>query len=372
MPALHLHPPLTTPSVDATTAAAAAGTAAGTAADAGTAAGTAAAGAAAGTAAAAAAQPAASASLSARHSLDSLAQSALSGPKRSLSTTHSRLQTHAITPTGARPGQATRDSLAHISMNLPEAPAAFRHVAAGTSGFIGLHHDTAKLTSGHSTILTGLAGRSVSSIEQLRGGLLSSTHLSGLRSTKKGHDSSVSVVLPDSPKRVHAKNLSTDALTAAQTASARPQVNSTGARAEAAGLFGSALLEAGPPRLSALNTSSSSKGDAAHALHGTDADVRAAVNGPGVVMSGNSGSLSDAGAVALPLRQSELSRYAHPAHSGLMQLDGCLHLHCQHQQSSHGITMHYIIHHCLVLPDMQTMTKQFKRHGWAQHHNDAV
>ena len=264
--------------------------------------------AAAGTAAGAAAQPAASAGLSARHSLDSLAQSVLSGPKRSLSTTHSRLQTHAVTSIGAKQGQSTRDSLAHISMNLPEAPAAFRNIAAGPSVFSGLHHDTAKPTDGHSTDRTGLAGRSVSSIEHLRGGLPSSNHLSGHRSTKKGDNSSVSVVLPDSPKKLPAKKLSTSALSAAQTASVSSHANSAGARAGAAGLFGSALLEAGPPRLSALNTSSSSQGDAAYAAHGTDADVRAGVNSPGVVMSANSASLSAAGAVALPLRQSDFSR----------------------------------------------------------------
>ncbi len=300
-----------------------------------------------------AAQPAASAGLSTRHSLDSLTQS---GPKRSLSATHSRLQTHAVTPAGAKPGQAARDSLAHISTNLPEAPAAFRHIAAGPSGFSALHHGSAKPTDGHSTDLTGFAGRSMSSVELLRGELPSSTIVGGHKSTKKGRDSSVSVVLPDSPKRAHAKKRSTDALTTAQTASAKPQVNSTEGTA---GLFGSALLEVGPPRLSALTTSSSSQGDAAYAAHGTDADVRAGVNGPGVVMSANSASLSAVGAVALPMRQSDFSRYTHPAHSGLMQLDGYLHLHCQYQQSSSGTTMHYIIHHCLVLPCMQTIPKQF-------------
>ncbi len=358
----------TTPSVDTTAAAAAAGTAA-----------------AAATAAGTAALPAASAGLSARHSLDSLAQSVLSGPKRSLSASHRRLQTHAVTSTGARPGQATRDSLANISMNLPEAPAAFRHIAAGPSHFSGLHHGSARPTHCHSTDLMGLAKMSVSSIEQLRGGLPSSTIVSGHRSSKKGNDSSVSLVLPDSPKRVHAKKRSTDALSAAQIASVGSHADSTGARAGAAGLFGSALLEAGPPRLLA---SSSSQNDAVHAAHGSDADVRAGVNSPGVLMSANSGSLSAAGAVALPLRQSDFSRYARPGHSGLMQLYGCLHLHCQHQQSSCGITRHYIIHHCpvlpylqtrhyiihlcLFLPYMQTVTKQFNLHRWAQLHNDAA
>lgn len=289
----------TTASVDTTAAAAAAGTVAGTAAG-------------------AAAQPAAFAGLSTRHSLDGLAQSVLSGPKRSMSTIHSRLQTHAVTPAGARPGQAARDSLAHISMNLPEAPAAFRHIAPGPSGFSGLQHGSARPVDGRSTHLMALAGMSMSSIEQLRGGLLSSTPLSGHRSTKIGNNSSVSVVLPDSPKRVPAKKLSTNALSAAQTASANSHADSTGARAGAAGLFGSALLEAGPPRLSVLSTSPLSQGDAAHAVHGTDADVRAGVNSPGVVMSANSGSLSAAGTVCLPLRQSDFSRYAHPAHAGLM------------------------------------------------------
>ncbi len=204
-------------------------------------------------------------------------------------------------------------------MNLPEAPAAFRHIAAGPSGFIALHHDTAKLTSGHSTIMTGLGTMSVSSIEQLRGGLPLSAHLSGLRSTKKGHDSSVSDLLPDSPKRVHAKKLSTDALSAAQTASVGSHADSTGARAVAAGLFGSALLEAGPPRLLA---SLCLQDDAVHAAQRFGADVRAGGNSPGVVVSANSASLSAAGTVALPLRQSDFSRYACPAHSDLMPLDG--------------------------------------------------
>ena len=275
---------------------------------AGTAAGTAA-GPAAGTAAGtAAAQPAASAGLSTRHSLDSLAQSVLSGPKRSLSASHSRLQMHAVTSGGARLGESTRDTLAHISMNLPEAPAAFRHIAAGPPGFRGLHHDTRKPTSGHSGDLTGLAGMCPSSIEQLRGGLPLSNHSRGHRSTKEGDNSSVSVVLPDSPKRVHAKKLSTDALTAAQTASAKPHGHSTGARAGAAGLFNSALLDTGPPRLLALGTSQSPQCEAAHAAHGTDADVRAGVNGTGVVMSANSASLSAAGTVCLPMRQSDFSR----------------------------------------------------------------
>ncbi|KAL0037896.1 hypothetical protein WJX79_004376 [Trebouxia sp. C0005] len=120
---------------------------------------------------------------------------------------------------------------------------------------------------------------SVSSIEQLRGGLLLCSRLSAHRSTEKGDDSSVSVVLPDSPKRLPANKLSTDALTTAQTASAKLQADSTEARAGAAGLFGSALLDAGPPRLSALGTSQSSPS-----------------------------SSSTVGTVCLPLRQSDFSR----------------------------------------------------------------
>jgi len=193
-------------------------------------------------------------------------------------------------------------------MNLPEAPAAFRHIAPGSSVFSALHHNAARPTNAYITDVIGVAGMSMSSVEQLRGVLPSSTIVSGHRSTKKRNDSSVSVVLPNSPKRLPAKKLSTDALATAQTASANLHADSTGARAGAAGLFGSALLDAGPPRLLALGTSQSPQCDSAHALHGSNADVRAAVNSPGVVMSANSGSLLAAGTVCLPLRQSDFSR----------------------------------------------------------------
>lgn len=197
----------------------------------------------------------------------------------------------------------TRDSLAHISINLPEAPSAFRHLPLDPSGLSQLHRRTDGQTGGGNEGLAGLAGLPTSSTKYQRADRRSAS-LIGQTSLRKGSNCSTSIVLPESPKRAVVRKLSTTAQASSINQPGDHANTNAEARAGAAGLFGSASLDAGPPRLasSTLKMASSSQSDAAHAAS------RSGLNSHDVVMSAVSASAAAAGAVAFPLRQSDFSR----------------------------------------------------------------
>ena len=248
-------------------------------------------------------------SLSTRQSLDSLAQSVLSGPRHPSSSLHSRPPKQAKqAPAQARQGHMIRDSLAHISINLPEAPSAFRHLPLDPSGLSQLPRRTDGQTGYGNQGLAGLDGLPTSSTKYERADRRSAS-LIGQKSLRKGSNCSTSIVLPESPKRAVVRKLSTTAQASSSNQLAGHADTDVDARAGAAGLFGSASLDAGPPRLasSTLKMVSSSQSDAAHASE-TYADSRSGLNSHGVLMSADSASAATAGAVAFPLRQSDFSR----------------------------------------------------------------
>lgn len=248
-------------------------------------------------------------SLSTRQSLDSLAQSVLSGPRHPSSSLHSRPPKQAKqAPAQARQGHMTRDSLAHISINLPEAPSAFRHLPLDPSGLSQLHRRTDRQTGGGNEGLAGLAGLPIGSTKHERGER-QSTRLIGQTSFRKGSNCCTSIVLPESPKRAVIRKLSTTAQASGINQPGDHANPNAEARAGAARLFGSASLDAGPPRLasSTPKMAYSSQSDAAHAAE-THADSRSGLNSRSGVMNADSASAAAAGAVAFPLRQSDFSR----------------------------------------------------------------
>ncbi len=238
------------------------------------------------------------AAVSNRHNLDQLSLSMLSGSKaRSLKlhrSSSSRSQERFVASSA---GQA-RDSLAHISVNLPEAPLAFRHtpLTQSTSSHPHLHTDR---QGRHADVL------SVSGLESNAAGALPmSTRVGRQQSTGKMH-SAVTVSLPESPKR---------AVVRKQTAHRHAEFadglkSGTQAQAGVEGLFSSALLDVGPPRLGLAGLNSSSSLVDTYAA-GTDAgaDLNVNCDRAGVVIGSGAASVPAAGAVAFPLHQSDFSR----------------------------------------------------------------
>lgn len=241
-----------------------------------------------------------------------LRPSSLSTAETALSKLKSQVSKQSVLPRRSTKGRPARDSLAHISMNLPEAPA-FRHmhnVEVTTSQHC---HDSVS----HHPVgdVLGLSHLPAGSADHVGPSVM--TQSQGSQPTNSG----VTVSLPESPKKKIARTHSTSQL---QYPSSTPWITSrtdsvtrTDATAEvdmpsvqghapqATGLLVDASLDAGPPRLvpaarvslSDLHASDSST---------TDADRQEAEAGLSAKMSHRAGPNDDS--VELPLRQSDFSR----------------------------------------------------------------
>ena len=218
----------------------------------------------------------------------------------------------------ASAGNVARDSLAHISVNLPEAPA-FRHVPLTHSPSSRHHKPSAagpprEDVLGLSPLLMSYAGHvDLNSTAQRLGG----------KSRRSSIGNGVTVSLPDSPKRKVVKQHSLH-----QAASSEPfeQAGSdpgpnrySTATAEASqpgeegqlhsshqltGLFGNVSLEPGPPRLSAAASDRSQNSSCQHKT--VAADDTAEANAVDRALLSQKAVLSST--VEFPLRQSDFSR----------------------------------------------------------------
>ena len=234
--------------------------------------------------------------LSGRHSLNSFAQPVLSDPKTSLHLVHNVQKKYAVS---ARQGHMTRDSLAHISMNLPEAPAALRHMPVGQS----LSYHQQRQTDRHNSCNepSAFAPDSVDFSQ--------STTLRRQQST--GNAAAVTVSLPESPKKAMLRKQSAGKTSVSQLPDASQLHGNPGAaaasapcsvsNAETVGLFGNASLNDGPPRLAyaSLSTSSSVQ-DVAGARPYSDSGQAAPMN--------DTACTAQAALSALALGQSDFSR----------------------------------------------------------------
>ena len=269
----------------------------------------------------------ATASLFARHTSDSLAAQASFKPTLHSALQHNKQQKHKGAAAAApRHGTAHRNSLTQISMNLPEAPAAFRHMPQTSQSYVQLsemlksdgaaeYRASAPFSSGisaHSSRLSSLLARQV--------------------------DASVMTLLPESPRRrldtvqhilpghqlpqgsqrtVQHSVLSNHQL----PQSSQGNVASTGvilpnaeardgaggpmqAAPGAEGLFGGALLDGGPPRLAASGSGlvAATQGPA------EIVDGLATMQSVTVHHCGSTDAMASENAVKLPLRPSDFSR----------------------------------------------------------------
>ena len=211
--------------------------------------------------------------LSGRHSLKSLPQPVLSDPKTSLHMVHNVQKKYAVS---ARQGNMTRDSLAHISMNLPEAPAALRHMPVGQS----LSYHQQRQTDRHN---------SYSEPSAFAPGSVDFSHSTTLRRQQSTANAAVTVSLPESPKKAMLRKQSAGKTSVSQLPDGSQLHGNPGAagasapcsvsNAETVGLFGNASLNDGPPRLAypSLSTSSSVQ-DVAEARPYSDSTQAAPIN----------------------------------------------------------------------------------------------
>ena len=229
----------------------------------------------------------------------------------------------------ARHASVVRGSLAPISINLPDAPAAFRHLPQSGSGHLqsGLGHFQSRL--GH--FQSGL-GHHAPGDPPVPAGMPSSgllyqgdaappTKACRQQSTKDSISNVVSVVLPDSPKRIAVRKALTarhglapvfdgthtrDSGIALHGATSKPDSLSKTAQV----LFGNAVWDAGPPRLQALpalhlSFTQGSRGGV-HCVDG--GDVSLGNDQADVSLPDASAAAAAASTLSFPLQQSDFLR----------------------------------------------------------------
>lgn len=214
-------------------------------------------------------------------------------------------------------GRTARDSLAHISVNLPEAPA-FRHMHFRASA--PSNHTDSKPEYG---IVLGLSHLPASSTDHVGPSVIMHQSHGGHARHSSRH-SSVTLSLPESPKKKVARahslsqrsypgishgttghaDLESRTDTAAQ-ANVPAAEGLLGNAPQATRLLLAASLDTGPPRLSPAVSHSLSGLDASHDSM-ADADRLEPGAGPSVTMSQRAGHGDSS--VELPLRQSDFSR----------------------------------------------------------------
>lgn len=208
-------------------------------------------------------------------------------------------------------GRTARDSLAHISVNLPEAPA-FRHMHFRESV---LSNCTDSQPQDGSVL--GLSHPPASSTDHVGPSVMMQSHGGQAR------HSSVTLSLPESPKKKiarahslsqrsypgfsHGTTCYAGPMNRPDTAmkSLPPAEGLLANAPQAIGLFLAALLDTGPPRLSPTMFDSLSGQDASHNST-ADADRLNCSAGPSVMMSQMAGHRGNS--VELSLRQSDFSR----------------------------------------------------------------
>lgn len=242
-----------------------------------------------------------------------IGQASLSIGATALSKLKSRVRKQSVTAERSTKGGTARDGLAHISVNLPEAPA-FRHTYFG--GSVPSHHTDSQSQSGN---VLGFSHLPTNSAAHVGPSVVAQSHGGQPR------HSSVTFAWPESPKRKitrahnpshmshpgfsHGMSHHADAVSWTDAATAfdmPPAEGLLGTASKAAGPFLAAPLDAGPPRLAPAAFESLSGWS--HSGHsGTaDADRLAADAGPSVMTSQRAG--PGGCPVELPLRQSDFSR----------------------------------------------------------------
>ena len=249
-----------------------------------------------------------------------LRQSSLSTAGTALSKLKRQVGKQSILPGKSTKGRTARDSLAHISTNLPEAPV-FRYMHSVEPTISQQHDDS----SSHHPVedALGLDHLPASSADHVGPSIMTQSHGSLPRKNSSRH-SGVSVSLPESPKKkiVRAQSTSyllhpsstpwvashTDAVTrtdATAEAGAPSIQGHLGNAPQATGLLDDASLDAGPPRLSPAAIEGLSGLHASYS-NTTDPDRQEAHAGLSAKMS-QKAAPSDK-SVEIPLRQSDFSR----------------------------------------------------------------
>ena len=220
--------------------------------------------------------------------------------------------------TGSNPSTA-RDSLAHISVNLPEAPA-IRHVARVQSA--SDHHRCDPHAQHPSADVLRFSQLPVSSADHVGSSVVTQTFAGQNR--KGSNHNKVMISLPDSPKPRYAKqrsaHLATESNAAPQAVHSASLLGSTEATAGAGmhkaegqseiapgltGLFGDAALDAGPPCLSSMTVADSS---ILTSCHSSMADIGTSDADADISVTMSKRAVPGSSSVELPLGQSDFSR----------------------------------------------------------------
>ena len=201
------------------------------------------------------------------------------------------------------PGRSTkgRDSLTHISMNLPEAPA-FRHLQCLESTTNQNRHDS---TSHHpAENVLGLSHLSASSADHVGPSIMAQTHAGQPRKTSS--HSSVTNSLPESPKKKKSSRSDAASEKHVTTGADAPSTQGRlGIAPQGPGLLANASFDAGPPRLppAVLDSLSGLQASYSSAAVADRTEEDASLS---VMMSQRAAPCDSS--VELPLRQSDFSR----------------------------------------------------------------